>query len=126
MLKLLNSKATKELRDGVLEEAEDTLTQAVDYYVKHFSLANAVSSQRWRVQLQCQVQNSALLLRINGEKYSRMGKERDDSGLTETGEKLIQRSSALLKLIHRVFGSTTLPPRESKSSQAKKAIYEKK
>lgn len=119
MLKLLNSKASSELSDGLLEEAQDTATQAVKFYLTNFSAAKLETSHRGKVLLQCHVQHSALLLIKIGAKYHTMGKQRDDTGLVEMGEKLIAKSTSLLKF-SRAYTIEPDTPVQLKSAPAKR------
>ena len=99
MLNLLNTKASTELQSGLIEEAEETATQAINYYLATYSAtANQEPTQYGDRLLQCQAQVSALILRKIGVSYKELGKQRDDEGLVKTGNDLIVRSSQILKL----------------------------
>jgi hypothetical protein len=117
VLNMLNSKASAEFQAGEIEEAKETATHAVNYFLSTFSSSNAAKSQHERMMLQCQVQVSALLLRKVGVSYQEMGKEREDEDLVLTGNDLLSRSSLVLKLTQPVGDSKTAVARSSHTTR---------
>jgi phage gp36-like protein len=113
VLNLLNTKASAELQEGRLEEAKETATQAVDYYLSTYSCASKGQSHHGNMMLQCQVKVSALLLRKTGAGYLEIGKQREDDDLVATGNAMIFRSSQVLKLSQHLQESRSLSARPS-------------
>jgi hypothetical protein len=110
VLKLLNTKASREFHGAMLEEAGDTVNQAIIYFLTTFNAANEIQTHQDRVLIQCQAKLSALLLRKVGVKYRILGEQREDESLIETGKSMVVRSSQILKLCRTLGAADTCPP----------------
>lgn len=124
MLNLLNTKASMELKKREIEEASETASQAMNYFLSTYfqpSVNNGKSHQH-QTMLLCQVKVSALLLRKIGLIYQEMGEERDDEGLVKTGKDLLARSTLVLKITQPLGETQTVCNntfRDSKNERSK-------